>query len=115
MLLGQVLIGEEGQVIWRIYASPITAKNLVRSKFFVIMLFSVIILAVSGVIGIIVFQPTLRKVVIGLIETLLIGLAVASVSFQVGLKGPDFTGTSRQRMVRQEWSLIGTVVGLVRE
>jgi len=27
MLLGQVLIGEEGQVIWRIYASPISGKK----------------------------------------------------------------------------------------
>ena len=28
MLLGEILIGEEGQVMWRIYASPISAKNL---------------------------------------------------------------------------------------
>ena len=49
LLLGQVLIGEEGQVMWRIYASPISAKNLVKSKFFLTIIFSVIILLITGV------------------------------------------------------------------
>ena len=40
-------------------------------------------------------------------------LAVASVSLQIGFKGPDFSGTRRARMIRQEWSLIGSIVGVV--
>ena len=51
-LLGQVLIGEEGSVIWRIYASPISPKNLVKSKFFLTIIFSVIILVITWAIGI---------------------------------------------------------------
>jgi len=113
MLLGQILIGEEGQAVWRIYASPISPKNLVKSKFFLIMIFAVIILAVTGFIGIIVFHPSLRKAGIAMIEAFFMALAVASVSLQVGFKGPDFSGTRRQRMVRQEWSLIGSVVGVI--
>ena len=59
MLLGEILIGEEGQAVWRIYASPISAKNLVKSKYFFTVLFSIIILVASGIIGIVVFpsQP----------------------------------------------------------
>ena len=113
MLLGQVLIGEEGQAVWRIYASPISGKSLVKSKFFFTIVFSGIILLATGFIGIIVFQPTLRKAVIAMIEAFLITLAVASVSLQIGFRGPDFSGTRRQRMVRQEWSLIGSIVGVV--
>ena len=113
MLLGQVLIGEEGQVIWRIYASPISAKNLVKSKFFLIMIFSIIILVATGFIGIVVFHPTLRKAVIAMIEAFLMSVAVASVSLQIGFKGPDFSGTRRARMVRQEWSLMGSIVGVI--
>ena len=113
MLFGQVSIGEEGQVVWRIYASPISAKNLVKSKFFLTIIFSVIILVVTGFIGIFVFQPTLRKAVIAMTEAFFMALAVASVSLQVGLKGPDFSGTRRARMIRQEWSLIGTIVGVI--
>ncbi len=107
MLLGQVSIGEEGQTIWRIYASPISAKNLVKSKFFLTMIFSIIVLAATAAIGTVVFQPSLRKVVIATLESFFMTLAVASVSIQIGLKGPDFSGTRRQRMVRQEWSLLG--------
>ncbi|MGA3111284.1 MAG: hypothetical protein ABSE15_04540 [Candidatus Bathyarchaeia archaeon] len=113
MLLGQVLIGEEGQVIWRIYASPISAKTLVRSKFFLVMIFSTIILVATGAIGIVVFHPSLRKAVVAMVEALFMSLAVASVSLQIGLKGPDFSGTRRARMVRQEWSLLGSIVGVI--
>ena len=107
MLLGQVLIGEEGQAVWRIYASPISAKNLVKSKFFLTIIFSVIILIVTGFIGILFFHPSLRKTIIAMVEAFFIAVAVASVSLQIGFKGPDFSGTRRARMVRQEWSLIG--------
>jgi hypothetical protein len=113
MLLGQVLIGEEGQVVWRIYASPISPKNLVKSKFFVTIIFSVIILLATGGIGIFVFHPSLRKAVIAMIEAFFISIAVASVSLQIGLRGPDFSGTRRARMGRQEWSLIGSIVGFI--
>ena len=111
--LGQVLIGEEGQVMWRIYASPISAKNLVKSKFFLTIIFSVIILLITGFIGIIVFHPSLRKIVIAMVEAFLMALAVGSVSLQIGFRGPDFSGTRRARMVRQEWSLIGTIAAAI--
>ncbi len=113
MLLGQISIGEEGQAVWRIYASPISGKNLVKSKFFLTIIFSVIVLLASGFIGIIVFQPTLKKAIVALIESFFMAVAVASVSLQIGFKGPDFSGTRRQRMIRQEWSLIGSIVGII--
>jgi hypothetical protein len=113
-LLGQVLIGEEGQSMWRIYASPISAKNFVKSKFFLIIIFSVIILLVTGFIGILVFHPSLRKAIIAMVEAFFMALAVGSVSLQVGFRGPDFSGSRRARMVRQDWALIGTgVAGVV--
>jgi hypothetical protein len=40
-------------------------------------------------------------------------LAVGIVGLTIGFKGPDFSQTRRARMVRQEWSLIGLVVGAV--
>jgi hypothetical protein len=110
MLLGEILIGEEGQVVWRIYASPISPKNLVKSKYFFTVLFSIIILIVSGILGIVFLHPSLRKTIVVMVETFFTVLAVASVSLQVGFKGADFTQTRRARMIRQEWSLIGFIV-----
>jgi hypothetical protein len=109
MLLGEVLIGEEGQSVWRIYASPISPKSLVKSKFFFTIIFSTIILLISGVIGVFFYHPTLDQTIAAFLETFFVVLAVGSVALTIGFKGPDFSQTRRARMVRQEWSLIGLV------
>jgi len=113
LLLGEVMIGEEGQSVWRIYASPISPKSLVKSKTFFLVLFSTVILLISGSIGIIFYHPTLMVSIAAFLEGFLSLLAVGIVALTIGLKGPDFSQTRRARMVRQEWSLIGLVVGAV--
>jgi hypothetical protein len=113
MLLGEVLIGEEGQSVWRIYASPISPKSLVKSKFFFVILFSIILLLVSGTIGVLFYHPTLEEAVIGFLETFFVVLAVGSVSLAIGFKGPDFSQTRRARMIRQSWSLIGLIAAAI--
>ena len=113
LLLGEVMIGEEGQSVWRIYASPISPKNLVKSKTFFLTLFSTIILLISGSIGVIFYHPTLQEAIAAFIGGFFVLLAVGIVSLTIGFKGPDFSQTRRARMVRQEWSLIGLVVGAV--
>jgi hypothetical protein len=110
MLLGEVMIGEEGQSIWRIYASPITPKNLVKSKTFFLTIFSMIILLISGSVGVVFYHPNLQETIAAILEGFFVLLAVGSVALAVGFKGPDFSQTRRARMVRQEWSLIGLVV-----
>ena len=113
MLLGEVLIGEEGQSVWRIYASPVSPKSLIKSKYFFVLLFSVIILLVSGTIGVLFYHPTLQKAIIDFLEAFFVALAVGAVSLAIGLKGPDFSETRRARMVRQSWSLIGLIAGII--
>ncbi len=108
--LGQIMIGEEGQVIWRISSSPVSGRNLVRSKYFFIILFSVIVLAITSGIGVGFYQATLRKTIVSIVESFLMVLPVAAVSLQIGLKYPDFSSTRRARMVRQEWSLVGFIL-----
>ena len=113
LLLGEVMIGEEGQSVWRIYASPISPKSLVKSKTFFLTLFSTIILLISGSIGVIFYHPTLQEAIAAFLGGFFVLLAVGIVSLTIGFKGPDFSQTRRARMVRQEWSLIGLVVGAV--
>jgi len=110
LLLGQVMIGEEGQSVWRIYASPISAKSLVKSKTFFLLMFSTIILLLSGTIGVVFYQPSLQVAITAFLEGFFVLLAVGIVALTIGFKGPDFSQTRRARMVRQEWSLIGFVV-----
>jgi hypothetical protein len=110
MLLGEVMIGEEGQSVWRIYASPITPKTLVKSKTFFLTLFSTIILFISGSVGIVFYNPNLPQTITAFLEGFFVLLAVGIVALTIGFKGPDFSQARRARMVRQEWSLIGLVV-----
>jgi hypothetical protein len=110
MVLGNILIGEEGKAVWRIYASPISANNLVKSKFFFVSLFALIILVVSTVVGILVYQPSVRIIFIATIEALVLIPALGSISLLIGFKGADFSETRRKRMIRQRWSLISLVI-----
>ena len=109
MLLGEVSIGEEGQSMLGIYASPISAKALVKSKYFLIVLFAAIILLISGTVGIIFYHPTIQDAIVAFVATFFLIIAASAISLTIGLKGPDFSVTRRARMIRQEWSLIGLV------
>ncbi len=110
MTLGNLIIGEEGQAIWRIYASPISPKNLVKSKYFFTVLFGLIILAATGTLGTIIYQPTITMIIVAFLEAFFLIIALASISVNIGFRGADFTEIPRPRMVRQYWALINLVV-----
>ncbi|MCW3999574.1 MAG: hypothetical protein NWE93_04995 [Candidatus Bathyarchaeota archaeon] len=106
MTLGNMLIGEEGQAVWRIYASPISPKNLVKSKFAFLALFSVGVLVITGIVGILFFHPTTQIIVLAVLAGLFLIFALGSIGLTCGFKGADFSMSRRQRMIRQEWALI---------
>jgi len=110
MIVGNILVGEEGQAVWRIYASPVSAKNLVKSKLFFLMFFSLIILVIGIIVGAIIFQPSLKLLTVAAVEAVFLIPAVGTISLAIGFKGADFTETRRKRMIRQEWSLISLIV-----
>jgi hypothetical protein len=110
MILGNMLIGEEGQAVWRIYASPISPKNLVKSKFFFQIIFSIIILLLTGAVGIVIFHPSLRLILVGFIESLLLSLSLGAIGLTMGFKGADFSVSRRARMIRQRWALISLII-----
>ena len=111
MTLGSMLIGEEGQAIWRIYASPISAKNLVKSKYFFLILFGIITLLATGIIGTIIYQPSPTKTVIAFLEAFFLIISLGALSLNIGFRGADFTEIPRPRMVRQYWALINMAAG----
>jgi hypothetical protein len=108
--LGSVMIGEEGEAMWRIYSAPISDKNLVKSKYFLILLFSTLVIAVTGIVGVLVFHPSLRATIIAFTESFLLMFALSGVSLTMGIKGPDFRELPRPRMLRPEWGLINVIV-----
>jgi hypothetical protein len=111
MTLGSLLIGEEGQAIWRIYASPIDARTLVKSKYFFLMIFGLITLLATGLIGTIIYQPTTTKAIVFFLEAVFLIISLGGLSLTIGFRGADFTEIPRPRMVRQYWALINMGAG----
>jgi hypothetical protein len=108
--MGSFMIGEEGQAVWRIYSSPISARSLVKSKYFFIVFFSVLVLAITGTIASLAFHPSLRAILVALFESVFLVFALGSISLSNGIKGADFTEVPRPRMMRVTWSLVNLVV-----
>ena len=109
MSLGNFVVGEEGQAVWRIYSSPISAKNLVKSKYFFIIFFSLVVLAITGTIGLVMYHPSLRDAILAPFEAIFLVFALGSISLSNGIAGADFTETPRPRMIRQTASLLNLV------
>ncbi|MDR0797989.1 MAG: hypothetical protein LBE70_04690 [Nitrososphaerota archaeon] len=108
-MLGNFIIGEEGQVIWRIYASPISAKNLVKSKYFFVILFGLLILAITGAVGTILFKPTPIMLSVAILTAVFLIFALSAVSLNIGFRGADFIETPKPRMIRPVWMLLSMV------
>jgi hypothetical protein len=109
MTLGNFIIGEEGQSVWRIYASPVSPRSLVKSKYFFIVLFSLIVFAISGAIGSILYHPSIRTIIVGSFEGVFLVFALGALSLTNGIGGADFTETPRPRMIRQSTGIISII------
>jgi hypothetical protein len=106
VFVGSFMTGEEGQAVWRIYSSPISDKNLVKSKYFIVILFSILVLAVTGIVGFLILHPSLRAVLVTLVESVFLVFPLGSLSLSIGIKGADFTEVPRPRMIRTFWNFL---------
>src|SRR3990170_258769 len=106
MSLGNLIIGEEGQAVWRIYAAPLSARSLVKSKYFLVILLALIVLAITGTAGALLFSMSFRAIIIAALEGLFLTFALGAVSLANGIKGADFNELPRPRMIRVKWGFI---------
>jgi len=113
VMLGTMIIGEEGGAVWHFFSSPITARSLVKCKYAFIVIFSCVVTLVCGVVGILVMCPSLDITVALLIESILLIFALSAVSLVMGIEGADFTEVPRPRMVRPLMSLVNMILCLV--
>jgi len=104
--LGSFMTGEEGQGVWMIYMSPVSAKDFIRSKYAFIILFTLIMLPITTAVGFVFFHPSIRATVVLFLESVFMAFAIGAVSLSNGIKGADFNEVPRPRMMRPEWGLI---------
>ena len=109
MSLGNFMTGEEGQGVWRIFASPISAKAFVKSKYAFMLFFSLIVLPITGSVGYLIYQPSINTAIALVTESVFVAFAAGALSLANGIKGADFNELPKPRMIRAEWSLINMV------
>lgn len=110
MMVGMMIIGEEGSSVWLFYSSPITARNLVKCKYAFICILSFAVMLICGAIGILVAHPSLQLAFTLLIESTFLIFALGAVSLRAGIKGAEFVEAPRPRMVRPLTSFINTFI-----
>jgi len=108
--LGTFLIGEEGQAVWHLYSAPLSPKSLVKSKYFFMVLFSLLVLPIPDLVGIFLYQPALRGTIIAIFVPVFLLFSLGAISLSNGIKGADFTETPRPRFIRIRWSMINLLV-----
>jgi hypothetical protein len=113
IMLGSMIIGEEGSSIWLFYSSPITAHSLIKCKYAVICIFSCTVTFVCGIIGILIAHPSPSLAFALLIESVLLIFALGVVSLGAGIKGADFVEIPRPRMIRPLTALVNGLLCLI--
>ncbi|MEM3041104.1 MAG: hypothetical protein QXG97_03650, partial [Nitrososphaerota archaeon] len=111
--LGSSIIGSEGGSVWYVYSSPISAKSLLKAKYFFTTLFSFAVTLVGFFVGVFLTSPSTRMAIVGLIEAILLVFSLGMVSLTFGIRGADFRELPRPRMIRPLWGFINGIVCLL--
>jgi len=113
VMLGNMIVGQEGGSVWYLYSSPITANGLVKCKYTFIIIFSCIVAIVCSIVGILIVYPSLNFAVASFIESLLLIFALGAVSLGAGIRGADFVEVPRPKMIRPLTVLVNMIVCFV--
>jgi predicted permease len=113
VMLGSMIIGEEGAPVWHLYSSPITAESLIKSKYAFIVIFSCAVTLACGIVGILILRPSVRMIFAALIESIFLIVSISAVSLLIGIKGADFTEVPRPRMIRPLELFINLIICLI--
>jgi len=109
VITGEMILGQEGGAVWHFFSSPLSAGNLLRCKYAVVASFSFLVAAICSVIGIAVFQPSVKVIASSLIESTFLTIALAMVSIESGIRGADFVEIPRPRMIKT-WTAISSFI-----
>lgn len=109
VIMGEMILGQEGGAVWHFFSSPISASGLLKCKYAVVTSFSFLVTAICSVIGIVLFQPSVKVAAVSLIESAFLILSLAMVSIESGIRGADFVEIPRPRMIKT-WTAITSFI-----
>jgi hypothetical protein len=110
LMLGSMIIGQEGAPVWHLYSSPVTAESLVKCKYAFVVIFSCAVTLACSTVGILIIRPSLRTIFAALIESIFLIVSLSAVSLRAGIKGASFVEIPRPRMIRPMESIINFII-----
>ena len=87
---------------------PDFGEELGESKYAFMLFFPLIVLPVTGSIGYVLFQPSLRATLTLAFEAIFMVFSLGALSLSNGIKGADFAEVPWPRMILVEWGLINS-------
>jgi hypothetical protein len=113
VIMGEMILGEEGGAVWHFFSSPISARNLLKCKYSLVAVFSFLVTAICSIIGIVLYQPSAKVIAVSLIESVFLIVTLVMVSVESGIRGADFVEIPRPRMIRPWTALANFVLCLI--
>ena len=110
LMLGSMIVGQEGAPVWHLYSSPVTAESLVKCKYAFVVIFSCAVTLACSTVGILIIRPSLRTIFAALIESIFLIVSLSAVSLRAGIKGASFVEIPRPRMIRPMESIINFII-----
>ncbi len=108
--MSSMIIGQEGASVWHLYASPVKAESLMKSKYAFVVIVSCAVTLACSAGGILVVRPSIRTIFATLIESMFLILSLSAVSLVAGIKGASFVEIPRPRMIRPVESVINFII-----
>lgn len=87
VIIGSMITGSEGESIWYLYSSPVSAKSLFRAKYGFVLLFSLTVTLVCSILSGLIFVPPLQIAILGLAEGIFLIVSLTSISLSFGIRG----------------------------
>jgi hypothetical protein len=109
LMLGSMIIGQEGAPVWHLSSSPVTAESLVKCKYAFIVTFSCAVTLACSIVGILIICPSLTLMLAALIESILLIISLSAVSLRAGITGASFVEVPRPRMISPRAGFINVI------
>jgi len=109
--IGGMITGSEGESVWYLFSSPVSAKSFFKAKYGFVLVFSLTVTLVCSIVSGLVFVPPLDMALLGFFESIFLVGALTMISLSFGIRGADFRELfPRSRMIRPKWGIISFIV-----
>jgi len=105
--LGVFIMGLEGENVWYLHSSPLSARAIARAKYFFVVIVDLAVTLVCAIVSGIIFAPSLLFAAAILTEATLLIFSLSAISLACGFRAADYQGFfPMNRLIKPKWGLL---------